>query len=55
MDWSSLVFGTQCAILSAHKMILPREKRNSAMANAAEMKRYIVFEIYKRVISHYLL
>tara|TARA_Y100001933_G_C18751789_1_gene460236 strand:+ start:18 stop:641 length:624 start_codon:yes stop_codon:yes gene_type:complete len=38
IDWSSLVFGIQCATYTAHNMLLPPEKRNPTLASEARDK-----------------
>ena len=45
IDWSSLVFGLPCSILTAHNLVLPVEKRNPIMAKEAQKKIHSIFEI----------
>ena len=45
IDWSSLVFGLPCSILTAHSLVLPVEKRNLIMAKESQQKIHSIFEI----------
>ena len=40
MDWSSLVLGLQCAIFTAHTLMLPEDKRDASLASK-QRKKYI--------------
>ena len=56
IDWSSLVFGLQCAIYTAHKMLLPIEKRNPSLADETKEKIYLSFEILEnQLIKNYFI
>ena len=45
IDWSSLVFGLQCATYTAHNLLLPVEQRNKTLASETKKKIYSSFEI----------
>ena len=45
IDWSSLVFGLQCATYTAHNMLLPVEERNPSIASETKVKILKSFEI----------
>ena len=51
IDWSSLVFGLQCATYTAHNMLLPVEDRNPAIATEAKKKILKSFEILDNQLS----
>ena len=45
IDWSSLVFGLQCATYTAHNMLLPIEQRDPNIASETKNKIVSSFEI----------
>ena len=57
IDWSSLVFGLQCATYTAHNMLLPVEKRNPTLADETKQKIYLSFEILDNQLkrNHFIL
>jgi len=57
IDWSSLVFGLQCATYTAHNMLLPVEQRNPNLAAETKEKIYSSFQILDNQLQsdHYIL
>ena len=51
MDWSSLVLGIQCAIFTAHTMMLPEDKRDGSLAFGTKKKIYSSLEILDKQLS----
>ena len=52
IDWSSLVFGLQCATYTAHSMLLPSEQRNPTLAAETKKKIYSIFEILDNQLTN---
>ena len=51
IDWSSLVLGIQCAIFTAHTMMLPEDKRDATLASETKNKIHSSLQILDKQLA----